>query len=281
MKNSIKLNNGFEIPTIGFGTYLAEEGDSVFNAVTCALNEGYRLIDTASFYKNELGIGNAIKASDLPRESVFLTTKVWNTDRGYESTLKAFEESIEKLGVDYIDIYLIHWPANEKQFGKEAKSINASTWKALETLYKENKVKAIGLSNFLPHHIDELMETAEIKPMINQIEFHPGYSQFDISEYCKANEIAVEAWSPLGRSSALNNSVLSQLADKYSKTPAQICLRWEIQNGIIPIPKSLTASRIKENFDVFDFCLSDEDIILINNLKPYGKSHASSDEIDF
>lgn len=269
------------MPLIGFGTYLADEGNCVFNAVTCALNEGYRLIDTASFYKNESGIGKAIKASDLPRESVILTTKVWNTDRGYENTLRAFEESRKKLGVDYIDIYLIHWPANEKQFGQESKSINALTWKALETLYKESKVKAIGLSNFLPHHIDELMETAEITPMINQIEFHPGFSQFEIAEYCKSKGIAVEAWSPLGRSSALDNSVLSDLADKYKKSPAQICLRWEIQNGIIPIPKSLSASRIKENLNVFDFCLSDNDMRKLNNLKPYGKSHASSDEIDF
>ena len=225
LTDSFVMRNGKTIPCIGYGTYKTSE-EEVYDAVIAAIKAGYRHIDTAAFYKNEAGVGRAVRECGVPREEIFVTSKVWNTDRGYENTKRAFAESMERLGLDYLDLYLIHWPANKKQFGDEAKKINAETWRALEELYAEGKIKAIGLSNFLPHHIEELMEGAKVKPMVDQIEFHPGWAQLEVSEYCLKNDIVVEAWSPLGRKDALDNEVLREIGAKYRKSAAQICVRW-------------------------------------------------------
>ncbi len=278
-KCTFTLNNGYEIPKFGFGTYLAED-KTLIESVKIAINSGYRLIDTAAFYNNESALGFAIKDSEINRNELFITSKVWNTDRGYKQTKLAFEKSLNNLKLDYLDLYLIHWPANKKQFSN-AKEINAQTWKAMEELYLEGKIKAIGLSNFLPHHIEELKETAQIMPMVNQIEFHPGFAQVELVKYCQKNNIIVEAWSPLGRSDSLNNKAIKSLSRKYDKTPAQIILRWIVQQNIIPLPKSTTPSRIIENINIFDFELDNDDIELINNIKESNAECANPDEVDF
>ena len=274
------MNNGKTIPCVGYGTYKTSE-EEVYDAVLSAMKAGYRHIDTAAYYHNEEGVGRAVRECGVPREELFLTSKVWNTDRGYEKTKKAFADSMERLGLDYLDLYLIHWPANRKQFGDEAKRINAETWKALEELYAEGKVKAIGLSNFLPHHIEELMESTKVKPMVNQIEFHPGWAQLEISEYCQKNDIVVEAWSPLGRKAVLDNEVLKGIGEKHGKKTAQVCVRWILQHGILPLPKTVNPGRMAENADVFDFELSAEEMKIIDGLKDLGGQCARPDEVDF
>ena len=278
-KHTFTLNNGYEIPKIGFGTYLVEN-KILIESVNIAINSGYRLIDTAAFYNNESALGFAIKDSEISRNELFITSKVWNTDRGYKQTKLAFEKSLNNLKLDYLDLYLIHWPANKKQFSN-AKEINAQTWKAMEELYIDGKIKAIGLSNFLPHHIEELKETAQIMPMVNQIEFHPGFAQFEIVKYCQKNNIIVEAWSPLGRRDALNNEIIKSLSRKYDKTPAQIILRWIVQQNIIPLPKSITPSRILENINIFGFGLDNDDIELINTINESNAECVNPDEVDF
>lgn len=274
------MNNGKTIPCVGYGTYKTSE-EEVYDAVLSAVKAGYRHIDTAAYYHNEEGVGRAVRECGVPREELFLTSKVWNTDRGYEKTKKAFADSMERLGLDYLELYLIHWPANRKQFGDEAKRINAETWKALEELYAEGKVKAIGLSNFLPHHIEELMESAKVKPMVNQIEFHPGWAQLEVSEYCQKNDIVVEAWSPLGRKAVLDNEVLKGIGEKYGKRAAQVCVRWILQHDILPLPKTVNPGRMAENADVFDFELSAEEMRIIDGLKDLGGQCARPDEVDF
>lgn len=280
LTDSFLLNNGKKIPCIGYGTYKTTE-EEVYDAVLSALKAGYRHIDTAAFYDNEAGIGRAIKDCGIPREELFLTSKVWNTDRGYENTKKAFAATLERLGLDYLDLYLIHWPANRKQFGEEAKKINAETWRALEELYEEGKIKAIGLSNFLPHHIEELMETAKVKPMVDQIEFHPGWAQLETGEYCRKNGIVVEAWSPLGRKEALESGILQEIGAKYAKSAAQVCVRWVLQHDILPLPKTVNPGRMVENADVFDFALTEEEMKTIDSLKDLGGQCALPDEVDF
>ncbi len=280
LTDTFQLNNGKEIPCIGYGTYktLNEE---VYDAVTAALKAGYRHIDTAAFYQNEEGVSRAIRDSEIAREEIFVTSKVWNTDRGYENTKGAFAESMKRLGLEYLDLFLIHWPANRKQFGDDAKKINAETWRALEELYGDGKIRAIGLSNFLPHHIEELMETAKVKPMVDQIEFHPGWAQLDVSGYCQKNDIVVEAWSPLGRKDALDNEVLKGIGEKYKKSTAHVCVRWILQHGILPLPKTVNLNRMIENADVFDFELTQEDMKVIDGLKNLGGQCALPDEVDF
>lgn len=280
MKNlttTFKLNNGVEMPWVGYGTYKTpvEETESV---VSEALKIGYRHIDTAAFYQNEKGVGQAVRKSGISREEIFVTSKVWNSNRGYEKTKKAFEDTMRELDMDYLDLYLIHWPANRKQYGDKAKSINAETWRAMEELYMEGRIKAIGLSNFLPHHIDELLETAKIKPMVNQIELHPGWLQPEVVEYCHRNDIVVEAWSPLGRNTILNNETLLDIANKYGKSVAQICLRWVLQHNVVPLPKSVTPSRIKMNTEIFDFILDEKDMKVIDSLRDIGGRCAQPDE---
>ncbi len=280
LTDSFVMRNGKTIPCIGYGTYKTSE-EEVYDAVIAAIKAGYRHIDTAAFYKNEAGVGRAVRECGVPREEIFVTSKVWNTDRGYENTKRAFAESMERLGLDYLDLYLIHWPANKKQFGDEAKKINAETWRALEELYAEGKIKAIGLSNFLPHHIEELMEGAKVKPMVDQIEFHPGWAQLEVSEYCLKNDIVVEAWSPLGRKDALDNEVLREIGAKYRKSAAQICVRWVMQHGILPLPKTVNPGRMAENADVFDFELTAEEMRTIDELENLGGQCALPDEVDF
>lgn len=263
------LKNGIDIPAIGYGTWRTSDADAK-SAVCEAVKCGYRLIDTAAIYENEKGVGRGIKSCGLKREEVFLTSKLWNSERGYDKTMKAFEQSIKDLGTDYLDLYLIHWPANKLQCD-DPDSINLSTWNAFIKLYKEGRIKAIGVSNFMPHHLKPLMQT-EVQPMVNQIEFHPGYTQPETVKFCKENGILVEAWSPLGRGNIFSEPVLLALAAKYNKTAAQICLRFAIDSGIVPLPKSVTPQRIKENFDVFDFSLSKEDIEKIENMSACGYS---------
>lgn len=280
LTDTFKLNNGIDIPCIGYGTFQTPDGKSVEDGVKEALKIGYRHIDTAYFYQNEKGVGKAIRESGIKREDIFVASKLWNSDRGYESAKAAFEKTMDNLGLEYLDLFLIHWPAIKKQFDN-AEEINAETWKAFEEIYETGRVKAIGLSNFLPHHIDELMKTAKIKPMVNQIEFHPGFAQIETAKYCLENDIVVEAWSPLGRKEVLENETLVELAKKYNKSTAQICIRWVLQHDILPLPKSVTPSRILENSQVFDFEISEDDMKTIDNIPCCGGQCANPDDVDF
>ena len=277
--DTYELNNGVKIPCIGFGTYKTP-ADETCGAVLQALDAGYRLIDTAAYYGNEAGVGEAVRKCGLPREEIFVTSKVWNTDRGYDKTLASFDRTMAALGLESLDLFLIHWPAGLKAYGDKAKEINRDTWRALERLYKEGRVRAIGFSNFLPHHIEEVMETAEIKPMVDQIEFHPGWAQLSVSEYCLKNGIAVEAWSPLARGAVLENETLSKIAEKYGKTTSQVTLRWIMQHGIIPLPKSVHRERMDQNLNVFGFTLDDKEMSEIDGLKNLGGKCANPDEMD-
>lgn len=255
----VTLHNGVTIPQLGFGTYLIPN-EQVADAIKHALDAGYRHIDTAQYYKNESGIGEALKASGINREDLFITTKVWNSHHGYEQTLEAFEESLERLKLDYIDLYLVHWPC--PKFDKYVE-----TYKALETLYKEGKVRAIGVCNFDIEHLERLFAECEIKPMINQVECHPYFQQKEMKRFCREHQIQFESWSPLYRGEeVLEEPIIKELAKKHSKTPAQIILRWHLQEGSIVIPKSVHPERIRKNIDVFDFTLSDEDMEWIASL---------------
>lgn len=279
LQESFILHNGIKIPCVGFGTYLSAAGGETERAVAEALKVGYRHIDTAAFYKNESDVGNAVKKSGIAREEIFVTTKCWNADRGYENAKAACEKSLLTLGLSYIDLYLIHWPANEKQFGERAEEINAETWRAFEELCAEGKIRAAGVSNFLPHHLETLKKTAKFMPAVDQIEARPGFWQEETLDYCRAHSILVEAWSPLGRGASLALPAIGTLAEKYGKSPAQIILRRMLQRGILPLPKSVTPARIAENADLFDFTLSDADCAAIDALRaPAGKN---PDEIDF
>ena len=263
LSETFSLNNGYKIPCIGFGTWQIPDGETAVKAVKTSVRYGYRHIDTAAVYGNEVSIGKGIAECEVPREELFLTSKVWNTERGYKKTMQAFEKTCTDLGVDYLDLYLIHSPASQNQF-KNWEEINLDTWKALTELYQSGKIKSIGVSNFRIHHLKVLMET-EVKPMVNQIEYHPGQMQEDTVAYCKSNDILVEAWSPLGKGRILTNETLMTIAEKYNKSVAQICIRWILQNGLLPLPKSVTPSRMEENTFVFDFELSHEDMVTINN----------------
>lgn len=255
----VTLNNGIKMPQLGLGVYQIDNAE-IKDVVLHAYNAGYRLIDTAQYYNNEAGIGDAIKSGKLKRENIFLTTKVWNSHHGYEKTLEAFSESMEKLGVDYIDLYLVHWPAPKF-------NLYVETYKALEQLYKDGKVKAIGVSNFDIDHLEDILNECDIKPVVNQVECHPYFQQKEMKAFCTENDIYVEAWSPLYRTEdILNEPVIKELAQKYGKTGVQIILRWHIQENTIVIPKSKTPARIRENIDVFDFSLSEEDMDLMRRL---------------
>jgi len=251
------LHNGVKMPWLGLGVYKTAEGEEVERAVHAALEAGYRSIDTAAFYQNERGVGKAVRESGLPREEVFITTKVWNDDQGYESTLRAFEQSRRLLGVDYIDLYLIHWPVRDKY--KE-------TWRALEKLYKDGWVRAIGVSNFHIHHLENLLADCEIVPMVNQVELHPCLTQAPLREFCRRHQIQVEAWSPLMRGQLFDHPLLQELSRKYGKTPAQIIIRWDLQHEIVTIPKSARPERIRENAQVFDFELEEADMARLDAL---------------
>lgn len=274
------LSNGVTIPCVGYGTYKVP-GEEARNSAAAAIQAGYRHIDTAAYYRNETGVGQAVRESGLAREEFFITSKVWNTDRGYEKTRAACEASLKALGTDYLDLYLIHWPANYLQYGADAEALNAETWRALEDLYREGKLRAIGLSNFLPHHIEALRKTANIKPMVDQIELHPGWLQRGVLRYCADNGILVEAWSPMGRGALLETPVLKELAGKYGKSVAQLCVRWVIQHGALPLPKSVHPDRIAANTQVFDFAISNEDMGRIDSLVNLGGQCARPDDVLF
>ena len=255
-QNFILLSNGIKMPSIGFGTYKSGNDEETSQIIKNALNIGYRMIDTASFYGNEVGIGKGIKESKIDRKEIFLVTKLWNDDHGYEKTIEAFNKSLNNLQVDYIDLYLIHWP----------NKLNSETWRAFEDLYKLGKVKAIGVCNFKVEHLEDLKKSAEIMPMVNQVEIHPFSIKNKICNYCKENDIQVIAWSPISRGRVFSNDLIISLSEKYKKSITQIVLRWHMQKGIIPIPKSSNEYRMKENFDIFDFEITDEDIKAIDLL---------------
>ncbi len=283
MHNSIPdytLNNGVTIPEIGFGTWQTPDGATAVLAVKSALENGYRHIDTAAIYGNEKSIGQAIVDSGIDRKELFITSKLWNSERGYESTLKAFEKTLSDLQTDYLDLYLIHWPANAKQFS-DWRQKNADTWRAFEKLYQDGKIKAIGLSNFMVHHLEALLETATVKPVINQIEYHPGYLQAEVVAFCKANDILIEAWSPLGTGKMLNDPTLLEIASNYNVSVAQLCIRWCLQNGTLPLPKSVTPERIKQNLNVYHFEISESDMKRIDALPYIGGSGLLPDEVEF
>lgn len=270
MERTKKLANGNEMPRFGLGVWRVDPEDAV-NSVKWAIQAGYRLIDTAAIYKNEAEVGEGIRQSGVPREELFITTKLWNDDQGYETTKKAFADSLERLGLDYVDLYLIHWPVAGK--------FNDS-WKAMEEIYEAGKTKAIGVSNFHQHHLEALMTTAKIKPMVDQVELHPTLTQVPLREYLAKEGIAVEAWSPLGQGKILENPTLVEIGEKHGKSAAQVIIRWHLQSDIIVIPKSVHENRIKENFDVFDFELTPEEIQQIDGLNIEERLGANPDSFD-
>ena len=280
LNDTYTLSNGVNIPCVGFGTWQTPNGETATNSVLEAIKCGYRHIDTAACYGNEESVGKAIKLSGINREDLFVTSKLWNTDQGYESTLKAFNKTIKDLDLDYLDLYLIHWPVVKGHKEDWEKSI-CETWKAFEKLYSEGKIRAIGVSNFKPHHLKVIFENCNIKPMVNQIELHPSHNQDETVKFCRNNNILVEAWGPLSAGRIFKVKEMQDIADKYSKSIAQITLRWHIQNEILPLPKSVTPSRIKENSMIFDFELLKEDMELIQNLKGCEGSGIDPDNINF
>ena len=274
------LRNGYEIPCLGFGTWKMPEGQEAIDAINVALDAGYRHFDTAAAYGNEESVGKALKQSGIDRSELFVTSKLWASDRGYESALAAFDASLKKLGFEYLDLYLIHWPA-AKGPDEEWQKENADTWRALEKLYSEGYVRAIGVSNFKAHHLEPLMKASEIDPMVNQIEMHPGFPQQETRKFCDLSGILVEAWSPLGQGRVLDDDRLVQIAVSYDCTVAQLCIRWCLQNGAVPLPKSMTPERIRENADVFRFDIGADDMRKINELEQFGMSGLDPDEVDF
>ncbi|MDF2065248.1 aldo/keto reductase [Bacillus sp. Cr_A10] len=271
--NSTKqLANGVEMPRIGLGVYKMTEPDIALQAITTALDVGYRHIDTASLYANEKEVGEAVRNSSVSREDIFVTTKVWNTDQGYDQTLKAFEKSLELLGLDYLDLYLTHWPV---------KDTFEDTYRAIERLYEEKLIRATGVSNHHQHHLEAIAAKANVKPMVNQIECHPRLTQFDLREYCAEQGIAVTSWSPLARGGLLNEPSLQRISEKYGKSPAQTIIRWHLQHDLIVIPKSVTPTRIEDNINVFDFELSFEDMKNIDSLNLNERRGADPDNFNF
>ena len=270
VEKTLRLYNGISIPSIGFGPWQIPP----FSTAKCvwnAVKAGYRNFDTAEGYMNEKGLGDglrqAMEETGVKREDLFVSTKVWNSHRGYDKTMQAFEASMKKLGLEYLDLYLIHWPAVSR-WHDDWRQINRSTWRAFEQLYKEGRIKTIGVSNFLAHHVQALTEDSEIKPMVNQIEYHPGFGQVESAAYCQQNGIVVEAWSLLGSGDILRNQELNRIAAKYGKTPAQVSLRWLMQKEIVPLPKSTHETRMVENINIFDFSLDGGDMAVIDAI-PY------------
>ncbi|NLG24378.1 MAG: aldo/keto reductase [Clostridiales bacterium] len=256
------LHNGVQIPCIGFGTWQTPEGDVARSSVRAAIDEGYRHIDTAAIYGNEAGVGQGIRESGVDRKDLFVTTKLWNAEHGYHSTLKAFDVSMDKLKLDYLDLYLIHWP-NPPQFRDRWQQVNAETWKAMEELYQSGRVRAIGISNFRVHHMEALLKTAQVKPMVNQIRLCPGDTQDEVVDFSRSHGMVLEAYSPLGLGRIFEVPEVVALARRYGRSVAQICIRWSLQRGYLPLPKSVTPSRIAENAKVFDFELSEADVALL------------------
>lgn len=257
INGTFTLNNGVEMPYFGLGTWQASEGPEVKNAIHYALDAGYRLIDTAAFYKNEQSVGEAIREHGIARNKVFITTKLWTDEMNYDQALKAYDASLNRLGMDQVDLYLIHWPVTGKF--KQA-------WKALEKIYKEGRVRAIGISNFLPVHLNQLLQDIEIMPAVNQMEFHPYLIQQDLMDLCAKNQIVYQAWSPIMQGRVFEIPLLKQIGRKYGKNQAQVVLRWDLQRGVATIPKSINQARVDSNANIFDFELSNDDMNAINAL---------------
>ncbi len=258
---TVTLNNGLKMPQLGLGAWQTKDGKEVIEAVHSAIRNGYRLIDTAAMYNNEHGVGQAIKTAGIPREELFITTKLWNSDQGYDNTLRAFDASLERLGLEYVDLYLIHWPVPKLDKYVE-------TWRAFEEIYASGRAKAIGVCNFNPEHLDTLLKSSNITPAINQIELHPRLQQQKLRDYCANKGIHIESWSPIGGTGGnlLKDPLLALIAEKHKKSPAQIVIRWHIQLGLIVIPKSTHAERIAQNSNVFDFELDTDDMQKISSL---------------
>ncbi len=272
----VTLHNGVEMPVLGLGVFKVEEGQEMITAIKAAVKLGYRSIDTASIYGNEAGVGQAvqelIEEGVVTREELFITSKAWNADLGYEETLAAYEQSLQRLGLDQLDLYLIHWPVPGKY---------GDAWRALEKLYGDGRVRAIGVSNFQIHHLEDLLATAEIVPVINQVELHPKLTQYELQQYCADHGIRLEAWSPLMQGQLLEHPVLATIAEQHGKQVAQIILRWNLQRGVITIPKSISAKRIADNAQLFDFVLTDEQMQQIDALHEHVRVGPDPDHIDF
>ncbi len=264
------LSNGVRIPCVGYGTWQSSKEDAK-NGVIKAIEAGYRHIDTAAAYENEDAVGAGIRESGIKREELFVTTKHWITERGYDKTLRAIDASLKELGTEYVDLYLVHWPCVESR-NPDWKRVNADTWRGFEQAYRDGKIRALGLSNFEKKHVDALMETAEIAPTVNQIEFHPGYTQMDNVRFSQQAGMLVEAWSPLGNGMVLNDPFLTEMASRYGKSVAQLCIRYALQHNVLPLPKSVTPSRIVQNTQVFDFEISAEDMSAIDSMPLLGFS---------
>ena len=271
IQSTIMLNNGTVIPQVGLGVFQTPDGDTTVNAVQTALENGYRHIDTAMIYHNEASVGEGIRRAGVPRSDFFLTTKLWNDDIRARRGKDAFQESLDRLGVDYVDLYLIHWPRPD-DLPAEWKDLDVETWQALEDLYKSTKVRAIGVSNFLPHHLNNLLERTSIIPMVNQLEFHPGYMQKAAVDFSQRLGIQVEAWSPIGRARVLEEPLLQELAEKYQVSVAQLCIRFALQCGVLPLPKSSSGERMRQNLDVFGFNIEDDDMHQLMTLPQIGWS---------
>ncbi|WP_102694033.1 aldo/keto reductase [Rummeliibacillus pycnus] len=266
------LHNGIEMPRFGLGVYKMDDPEVAYNSIIKALDTGYIAVDTAAFYNNEQQVGEALRASDLKREDLFITSKVWNTDQGYDETLRAFEKTLRALNTDYLDLYLTHWPVPEKF---------TETYRAIERLYDEKLIKSTGVSNHEIHHLEKLFTTANIKPMVNQIELHPYLSQVELRNFCKTNDIVITAWSPLGRGKVLQDETIKAIGEKYGKSIAQTIIRWHLQSDHIVIPKSVTPSRIEENANVFDFELTAEDMASIDALNRNERFGSHPDHFKF
>ncbi|MDO3408259.1 aldo/keto reductase [Saccharibacillus sp. CPCC 101409] len=268
----VKLNNGVEMPWFGLGVWQVKDGEEAKDSVKAALKAGYIGVDTAAAYKNEKSVGEAIRESGVNRDDLFITSKVWNGDQGYESTLAAFDATMQKLGLDVLDLYLIHWPVKGKY---------KDTWRAMEKLYKDGRIRSIGVSNFQPHHLDDLLEDAEVVPAVNQVEFHPLLTQSELIDYCAKKGIQVEAWSPLAQGRLFDNEALTSLADKYGKSPAQIQLRWVLDKGVVVLTRSVKESRVIENADIFDFTLTPEEISSLEALNKNERTGPDPDNFNF
>ena len=278
--DTYKLVNGVKIPCIGFGTWQTPDGDVAVSSVRCAIESGYRHIDTAQVYGNEASVGCGIKESGVSRDKLFITTKLWNTKHSFDLVISSFEESMKKLGLEYLDLFLIHWP-NPIGFRDHWQKANAESWKAMEELYKAGRVRAIGVSNFRQHHIEELLKTATVAPMVNQIRLCPGDTQDAVVDYCRKQGMLLEAYSPLGVGRVFDVPEMKEMAEKYNRSIAQVCIRWSLQRGYLPLPKSVTPSRIADNLKVFDFELSEDDVEIIASLTGCAGLESDPDKTNF
>ncbi len=267
VKDTYRLANGVQIPCVGFGTWQTPDGEVAVASVKAALEAGYRHIDTASAYGNEESVGRAVRESGMARQDIFVTSKLFNPDHGYDNTMRAFEKTMGELGFDYLDLYLIHWP-NPIRFRNSWKEANAGSWKAFEELYAAGRIRAIGVSNFRPHHLTALMETAQVKPMVNQIRLCPGDVHLATVDFCRGHDILLEAYSPLGLGRIMDVGTVQEIAQRHGKSAAQVALRWSLQKGFLPLPKSVTPERIRQNAELFDFVLSDGEMAAIDGLEP-------------